>query len=96
MSRKERGRRLASVEKCIDSLKQGYEEYIKKSKKDESLAKEEQIGKQQKPGNNCMDISRDKPVKTLIGRPGHDYKRKQLYGYFKQQTGEISHRKTWT
>ena len=76
------GRGLFSIEDSVDASIRRLEDYIKMSKERLITA-----------ANNSTDnIGVNK---TIITRK-QKWEEKQLYGYFKQQTDEISHKKTWT
>ena len=81
VSRKEGGRGLNSIEDSVDTSIRPFEDYIK--------TQERLI---MAPGNNTNNT---KINRTAITKK-QKWKEKQLYGYFKRQTSEISHGKTWT
>ena len=83
VSRKEGGRGHAMIEDCIDISIQGLKEYIKKSK-------EKQITVSRK----ALTMLGQKRTTTKTRK--QRWKEKQLYGYFKRQTGKISHKMTGT
>ena len=78
MSRKVQRRRLARIENSVDALIQGVEEYIKKSKE------------------RLFIKTRNSTDSIIINRTTRKpkWEEKQLYGYSKRQTSEISHEKT--
>ena len=83
LSRKERERGLASIEGSIDESLQRIENYIKKRK------------------GRLITVTRNNTKSTSINgtkitRKKKKREEKQLYGYFKRQTNEISHEKTST
>ena len=83
MSRKEGRRGLASIEDCVGASQQGLKKYTKKSK--------ERLITAACNSNGNIKINR-KSTKTIKQK----WEEKQLYGYFKQQTREIAHKKIWT
>ena len=80
MSRKEGGIRLTSVEDYMNASIRGLTDSIKRTKERLLSAI-----------NSTDDIRTNG---TTINRK-QKLEEKQLYGCFKQQTGKISHRKTW-
>ena len=84
MLRKEGGRGFASIDDCIDTLIPGVEEYIKK-------IKETLIKAARNSNGNIRSIR-----KTTITTIKQKWEEKQLYGYFKQQTADISQGMIWT
>ena len=81
VSRKEGRRALARIEDCVDAIRE-LEDYIKKNQK--GLITE---------ANNITDNIRING-KTITRK--QKWEEKQLSRYFKWQTIEISHEKTWT
>ena len=73
---------LASIEDCIDSLIQEFEDCIKKSK--ERLIKA--------ATGSIDNISTDKKTTKTWKQK---WEEKPLYRYFKRQTGAIAQEKTW-
>ena len=82
VSRKEREKRLTTIEDSINELIQRLKDYIKKRRGRLITAIR----------NNTDNTSINQ---TKITRK-QKWKEKQLYGYFKRQTSKISHEKTWT
>ena len=82
MSRKEEGGGLASIEYSEEASIREFKDYIKKSKERLITATRSSTGN--------IKIN-----KTTLTRKKNG-KEKQLYAYFKQQTNDISHEKTWT
>ena len=80
VSRKERGRGPTSIEISIDASIRGLKDYITNSTKRLTTA----------ASNSTNNIRINRTVKTW----NQEWKEKQLYGSFKQLTGEISHAKT--
>ena len=80
--KKKRIRRLRSIKDCVNLSIQRLKDDLKKSK-ERSIAA---------INNSISNINTDR--KTTITRK-QKWKEKQLYRYFKQQTGEIVHEKTW-
>ena len=81
MSRKEGGRGLISLQDSEDISIQEAKDYIKKNK------------------NRSIIMTRNSTDNIKINRTitkKQKWREKQLYGYFKLQTGKISHEKTWT
>ena len=79
-------RELASIENCVDESIQGLEDYIKKNKEKVIAEASNSIG------NIRVYVKKKKNNK----RRKHKWEEKQSYKYFKRQTGEIAHKKTWT
>ena len=65
----------------MDALLRGFEDYIKQHKKDMTAKK-----------NISDNIKTNKTAKTWKQK----WDEKQLSGNIKQQTGKVSHEKTWT
>ena len=83
VSRKEGGRGLVNIEDCVDATIQALEEYTQKSKERLITAAR----------NSNINIWTSKnTTKTRKQK----WEEKQLYGYFKRQTAEIAHVKTWS
>ena len=82
ISRKEGRSELAIIEDCVGASIRELEDYIKKDKEGLITAT-----------NNITDNIRINRTTISIKQEWED---KQLYGYFKRQTREISHEKTWT
>ena len=82
VSRNEAGRGFASIEDSVDTSIRGLKDNIKKSK--------ERLITAAKNNKNNKKINR-----TTVTRK-QKWEEKQLSGYFKRQTSEISHEKTWT
>ena len=76
------GGRLASIEDSVDASIWGLEDNIKKSKERLITA-------------TIKNTDNIKINRTTITRK-QKWEEKQLYGYFKRQTNENSHEKTWT
>ena len=72
VSRKERGKRLANIEDCLDPSIQQLHVYVKKNKKKEAKNK---LGNRNSMKNNCMDVSREKPKGLRAKKQGHSYER---------------------
>ena len=72
---KKGGRRLASIEDCVDASIEIFEDYIKKNK--------ERLITAAKYNNGNVSTSRKK--KTITRK--QKWEEKQLYGYFKRQSG---------
>ena len=81
VSRKEGGRRLASIEYSVDASIQRLEDYIEKHERGLITAI-----------RNDMDNTIDDRMATTRKKMG----KKQLYGRFKRLINNISHQKTWT
>ena len=81
MSRKEGEKELTSVEDSVDASIQGLEGYIKNSKEILITA-----------ANNSTDTIRTNRIKSKKQK----LEEKQLNGYFKRQTGEVSLNEIWT
>ena len=82
VSRKERGRGLASIEDSVDASIQRLEDYIQKHEGGLITATRNDT---ENTMNNRMTITRKQK-----------WEGKQLYGRFKQLINNISHEKTWT
>ena len=82
VSIKEGGRRLASVEDSLNTSIKRLKDYILKNKE------------------RLITATRNNTNNSRINRTTITWKQqleeKQLYGYFKRQTSEISHEKIWT
>ena len=81
VSRKERGRGLTSIEDCIVASTQGLDDVIKKGQERLITAAKSSIG----------NIITNRETKASKEKG----KKKQLYRYFKPQTYDIAHKKTW-
>ena len=81
-SRTEKGRGPAGIEYRFDVSIWQLEKYIQKNKKRLITAT-----------SNCNDNTRTSSA-TITKK--QKWEERQKYGHFKQQTGEISHKKTWT
>ena len=79
---REGGRGIASVKDIVDTSIRRLVDYIEKSKETFTIVT--------RNDTNSTMLNR-----TIISRK-QKWEEKQLYGYFKRQTGEISHEKTWT
>ena len=79
VSRKEGGRGFVSIEHRVGNSKRHLDDYIKKNKEGLITANK----------NNTNNTSMNR---TTITRK-QKWKEKQLYGYFKRQTSEISYEK---
>ena len=82
--KKEGGRGLASIENCMDASIRGLEDNIKMS--------EERIITAIRNSTDSIMINRTTTTTTRKQK----WETKQLYGYFKRQTDDISLEKTWT
>ena len=81
MSRKEEGRGVASIKDGVDTSIRRLEDDITKSKERLFTVTTNSTGR--------VKINRT----TITRKP--KWEEKQLYGYFKRQTDEISHEKIW-
>ena len=82
VSRKEEGRRLASIEDSVDASIQRLKEYIHEHEGGLNTATRHKI---ENTMNNRMTITRKQK-----------WEGKQLYGQFKRLINNISHDNTWT
>ena len=82
VSRKEGGRRYASIQDSVDVSIRELDDYIKKSK--ERLIKT--------TSNSTDNIGTNRKTRKTWKEK---WEEKQLYGDFKRQIGEISRKKTW-
>ena len=82
VSRKERGRGLASIEESVDASIQRLKDYIQKYEGGLITATRNET---ENTMNNTMTITRKQ-----------NWEGKQLYGRFKRQINNISHDKSWT
>ena len=81
VSRKEGGRGVTSIEDSVDALIQRHEDFIEKRE-----------GRLITATRNDFDDTRISWTEIIRNQKWED---KQLYGYFKRLTGDISHEKTW-
>jgi len=77
------GRGLANIEDCVDTAIRALDEYTNNSKERLIAAAKKSI---------CNTVTNRNTSKNKKQK----WEEKQLHGYFKRQTQEISHQKTWT
>ena len=78
VSGQEGGRGIANIEDCVEATIQGLKEYTKTSKERLLMITN---------NSRCNIWTNKKTTKTRKRR----WEEKQLYGYFKRQSGEVAH-----